>query len=531
MSARWHPSPRRLGVLAAAATILGLTAPDGPPRVAWADVPRPAAPEDLIPRDAAAFVHVRVRDLAATATGRALLDGAPAVATRTAAAAGVAVADVECVSLVWLRAAATPATLITTIRPYDRAKVTATVAVPRAEPFGAPEPKWVPPDEAGRFAPVRRVERFPGPHVYDLRDGGVLVLIDARTFGLFPGTTAAAYLPMALRRAADGPLAEGLKLLGPGVCVAAAVDPPTLPYAEDAAGQALRGATAATLRVTGDAVEAVVRYPDAERSAVAARELTAGWPGLLAKLGPAASLAELARGAAFKAEGTTVRAAAALKPATVTAAVKVIDRAVETGGRAADNLKNFVLAMYNYEGTNGRLPPHARYAPDEKTPLLSWRVAVLPYLGEDDIYRRMKLDEPWDSPHNRQFIAKMPKIYESPTVPPKEPGRTPYQVFVGPQAPWQRGPKTMQIPATFRDGAANTIMVAEAAQFVIWTKPDDIEFDPTKPMMPKLGADPKANFLIGMADGTVRVIKRTTSEKTLKAAITPAAGDTLGPDW
>jgi hypothetical protein len=49
-------------------------------------------------------------------------------------------------------------------------------------------------------------------------------------------------------------------------------------------------------------------------------------------------------------------------------------------------------------------------------PLLSWRVAVLPQLGEEDVYRQFKLDEPWDGPHNRALLSRMPKVYAAPGV-------------------------------------------------------------------------------------------------------------------
>ena len=47
------------------------------------------------------------------------------------------------------------------------------------------------------------------------------------------------------------------------------------------------------------------------------------------------------------------------------------------------------------------------------TPLLSWRVAILPYMGESEkaLYSQFKLTEPWDSPHNKGLLAKMPKVY------------------------------------------------------------------------------------------------------------------------
>src|SRR5262245_59728137 len=75
-----------------------------------------------------------------------------------------------------------------------------------------------------------------------------------------------------------------------------------------------------------------------------------------------------------------------------------------------NNLKMVRLAMHNFHDAMGRFPAATAYAKNGK-PLLSWRVAILPYIEEDALYRQFKLDEPWDSPHNKKLIAKMPKIY------------------------------------------------------------------------------------------------------------------------
>jgi hypothetical protein len=55
--------------------------------------------------------------------------------------------------------------------------------------------------------------------------------------------------------------------------------------------------------------------------------------------------------------------------------------------------------MHNYHGEHGRLPPAAVCGPDG-TPLLSWRVLILPFIEQQALYRQFKLDEPWDGPHN-----------------------------------------------------------------------------------------------------------------------------------
>jgi hypothetical protein len=53
-------------------------------------------------------------------------------------------------------------------------------------------------------------------------------------------------------------------------------------------------------------------------------------------------------------------------------------------------------AMLAYHKKNGRLPAPALRDKDGKQ-LLSWRVALLPFLGEMELYKQFHLDEPWDS--------------------------------------------------------------------------------------------------------------------------------------
>ena len=50
---------------------------------------------------------------------------------------------------------------------------------------------------------------------------------------------------------------------------------------------------------------------------------------------------------------------------------------------------------------------------EEGESLLSWRVALLPHLGYESLYKKFHLNEPWDSPHNIQLLSAMPSIYRN----------------------------------------------------------------------------------------------------------------------
>jgi Protein of unknown function (DUF1559) len=109
--------------------------------------------------------------------------------------------------------------------------------------------------------------------------------------------------------------------------------------------------------------------------------------------------------------------------------------------------KEIGLAMHHYaDDHGGQLPPAAVYGPDDR-PLLSWQVLLLPYLGQEDLYRQFQQDEPWDSPHNLTLLARMPEVYAPPAVPGlrAEPSATFDQAFVGQGAAFE-GHEGLRLP-------------------------------------------------------------------------------------
>jgi hypothetical protein len=167
------------------------------------------------------------------------------------------------------------------------------------------------------------------------------------------------------------------------------------------------------------------------------------------------------------------------------------------------NLKQLSLAMHAYHDEHRTLPPHAVFD-NEGKPLLSWRVLVLPYLDQQDLYQQFRLDEPWDSPHNHKLLARMPAVYLHPARPAgEEPFATHCQVFVGPGAAFE-GERGLRLLHDFPDGSANTILIAEAARAVPWTKPEDLPYAPDRPL-PRLGGLFRGGvFYIAYADGSVQ---------------------------
>jgi Protein of unknown function (DUF1559) len=191
----------------------------------------------------------------------------------------------------------------------------------------------------------------------------------------------------------------------------------------------------------------------------------------------------------------------------------------EARAKTIDNLKTLGLAMSGYAHANeGRFPP-AAIRKDGK-PLLSWRVAILPFLDihrDAQLYRKFRLDEPWDSSHNKSLLKEMPPEYAPVAHKDVLPDSTYYQGFVGPGALFY-GPEGTKI-ADVTDGVAWTLMVAEAAEPVPWTKPEDLPFDKEKPL-PRIGGQFEDGVYVAFADGSARFLSRKVSPETLRALIT-----------
>ena len=212
-------------------------------------------------------------------------------------------------------------------------------------------------------------------------------------------------------------------------------------------------------------------------------------------------------------------------PATVGMVAGLMLPAVQSTREAArrtvgmNNLRQLALAMHNHESAENSLPA-AAICDDDGKPLLSWRVRMLPYLGEQDLHAQFKLDEPWDSEHNKKLVEKMPKIFAAPGDAAAKPGMTRYLVPTGKGTIFPQPDKATKL-AVVSDGLLKTILIveAEAAKAVPWTKPEDLPVNLDKPHEGLKNARP-TGFTAAFADGSVRLIPADVAAKVLAAAFT-----------
>jgi RNA polymerase sigma factor (sigma-70 family) len=228
---------------------------------------------------------------------------------------------------------------------------------------------------------------------------------------------------------------------------------------------------------------------------------------------------------ALPAQAGEAKNAARATPAAQDDAKKDDDKDSEEADRQTEtnNLKALMLAMHSYHDVNNHFPPAAVCDNDGKA-LLSWRVLVLPYIDQEELFKEFKLDEPWDSEHNKKLLEKMPKIYAPVRGKNKGSHSTHYQVFTGKGTMFE-GTQGISFK-DITDGTSNTIAIVEAADAVPWTKPVDLTYNTAKPL-PKLGGMFKGVFHAGFADGAVHALKREFDEQTMRLAITRNDGQVL----
>ena len=184
-----------------------------------------------------------------------------------------------------------------------------------------------------------------------------------------------------------------------------------------------------------------------------------------------------------------------------------IERQLFKSKHSENNLRNIGLAITHFAVDEKNYPGDI-FDPKGK-PLLIWRVTILPYMNRDGLYERFKIDEPWDSEHNKGLLKEMPEVFVSPFSDLTDEGKTVYLRPVGRGFVFdQHKSKGLR---DLSDGASYTIIALEAtdACAVPWTKPEDLTVDLDSPLA-GLGVESRESFAVVFADGRVIQLKTNT---------------------
>ncbi|HVX14776.1 MAG TPA: DUF1559 domain-containing protein [Pirellulales bacterium] len=212
--------------------------------------------------------------------------------------------------------------------------------------------------------------------------------------------------------------------------------------------------------------------------------------------------------------------------------VPALAAARESGRRTSCDcrMKIIGMAILTYADVYKSYPP--AYTTDEKgNRMHSWRVLILPYLAQEELYEQYDFDEPWNGPHNRLLAASMPQIYRCPSDDLSRPGETSYAAVDGPGTVWS-GNKGSR-PDQVTDGTSMTITVVEAAgDGIHWMEPRDLPFSSLRQGImtsarPGLSSPHEDACRVVFGDGHTTALPSTISVKTLQALVTRAGGERI----
>lgn len=233
--------------------------------------------------------------------------------------------------------------------------------------------------------------------------------------------------------------------------------------------------------------------------------------------------------------------------------------------QCANNLRQIATGLYNYADAHAHLPAgtiaNPALPPEQRQ---SWMVEVLPFVEQDNLYRRIDQQAAWDAAANMAAVQTPLKLLQCPDwsreSPPEPVYVTPYVGVAGlgadapslPAGDRRAGIFGYDRRTTFadvKDGTANTLLILESARdngpwargglaTVRGLDPADQSYLGTG--RPFGGTHFAENTFFGrgkstgccavMADGAGRFLREATPAHVLEAAATIAGAEAVATD-
>ena len=207
----------------------------------------------------------------------------------------------------------------------------------------------------------------------------------------------------------------------------------------------------------------------------------------------------------------------------------------------ANNSNRIAMALLQYEKQFGSLPPP--YVCDGRgRPAHSWRVLILPFLGEAELYSKYSFAEPWDGPNNSKLLADIPRVFRCPSDLDSGTAAN-YIAVVGPETAWpgEKPRKSSEIV-----DRSHTILVVETTWSDIpWTAPRDLDLatlpleispahrpspsDP--PPRPAISSRHPGGAHVAFADGNVAFLPSDISPEKLQQLLNVSGPKPKDLDW
>lgn len=203
--------------------------------------------------------------------------------------------------------------------------------------------------------------------------------------------------------------------------------------------------------------------------------------------------------------------------------------------QCSNNLREIALALNAYHDAHGTYPP--AYLADAKgKPMHSWRVLVLPFLGQQELFDEYDFSQPWNGPSNRRLLDRMPDVYRCPAEENRASTDTSYAMVVA-AGTISDGP-TGTARTEISDGTGETLLVVESSPSgIAWLEPRDLDGnkityvinDPQQAGGIRSRHADEANAVTCSARSVT--LWSASDEEQVKADTTIAGGESLGSVW
>jgi type II secretory pathway pseudopilin PulG len=204
--------------------------------------------------------------------------------------------------------------------------------------------------------------------------------------------------------------------------------------------------------------------------------------------------------------------------------------------QSQNHLKQIVLALHNYEIAYGEFPP-AYFTDENGQPTHSWRVIILPFLEQQQLYNQYDFSQPWDSPANQAVAQSIPPFYRAAGDAPTDPLETNVLMFVGPGTLNDNNHNgNHRVLANITDGLSDTICIVESKQSGIsWTQPSDLDsahldfliHDARSAVPGQINAIYPGGVNVGFCDASIQFLSTNTPPAVLRKLVNPADGNAV----
>ena len=200
------------------------------------------------------------------------------------------------------------------------------------------------------------------------------------------------------------------------------------------------------------------------------------------------------------------------------------------------NLQKIASALNAYAKDYGTYPPPVTMDPKGRK-LHSWRVLILPYIGEKELYESFDLEKAWDDPENINLAYNVPSVFTHPMS-----QQNGYYADVNYCLIYGDGtlfpPEGPLGPDDITDKVSQTILVTEAIPITTaksWIEPVDLNYLNMKGQINgtqgvEIGGLFADGVCVATADGRAHFLPMEMAPMVVNNLITPNGGEPMADD-